>query len=77
MDMRLYNAKAELSPFHMTITWNESTGEYRVNFQHGQECTAYYTDDLEDAIDTGKAMRRSSMAFVEDQNVLVGQAPPA
>ncbi len=31
-------------------------GEYRVNFKGGKEASAYYTDDLQDAIDTGMAM---------------------
>ena len=31
-------------------------GEYRVNYIGGQEPTAYYTDDLEDALATGLAM---------------------
>jgi hypothetical protein len=32
-------------------------GEYRVNvIKGGTEATAYYTDDLEDAVNTGLAM---------------------
>ena len=31
-------------------------GEYRVNFLHGDEATAYYTDDLEDALGTARLM---------------------
>lgn len=31
-------------------------GEYRVNFFGGKEETAYYTNDLSDAIETAKAM---------------------
>ena len=31
-------------------------GEYRVNFLGGREATAYYTNDLTDAILTGRAM---------------------
>jgi hypothetical protein len=31
-------------------------GEYRVNFRGGKEATAYYTNDLRDAYDTGIAM---------------------
>jgi len=27
--------------------------EFRVNFKHGTEATAYYTDDLIDAVNTG------------------------
>ena len=28
------------------------SGKYRVNFRDGNETTAYYTDDLEDAVNT-------------------------
>jgi len=37
-------------------------GEYCVNYRHGAECTAYYSDDLEDAIITGvkKAQQREA-----------------
>ncbi len=31
-------------------------GEWRINFFGGNEDTAYYTDDAEDAVDTAKAM---------------------
>ena len=31
---------------------------YRVNFRDGNETTAYYTDDLEDAVNTAVAMAR-------------------
>jgi hypothetical protein len=31
-------------------------GEYRVNFTGGREATAYYTNDLLDAVQTGIAM---------------------
>lgn len=31
-------------------------GEYRVNFPHGTEATAYYTPDPADALDTANAM---------------------
>jgi hypothetical protein len=32
--------------------------EYRVNFYGGKEETAYYTDDLRDALQTGQAMAK-------------------
>ena len=31
-------------------------GEYRVNYRDGTEATAYYTDELEDALSTGRVM---------------------
>jgi hypothetical protein len=29
------------------------SGNYRVNFRNGNETTAYYTDSLEDAVNSG------------------------
>jgi hypothetical protein len=34
------------------------SGDYRVNFRDGDESTAYYTEDLEDAINIGLEMSR-------------------
>jgi hypothetical protein len=50
-------AREILRANNMTISQNR--GEYRVNFEGGTEDTAYYTNDLQDAIDTGKAMRNN------------------
>lgn len=47
-------AKSELRQLDMTLT--KKDGEYRVNFKGGEEGTAYYTDDLEDARLTGIKM---------------------
>jgi hypothetical protein len=33
-------------------------GEFRVNLLRGKEATAYYTDDLADALATGKLMAK-------------------
>lgn len=38
------------------ITLRHTDGEYRVNFKNGDEATAYYTNDLDDAVATGLAM---------------------
>ena len=46
----------ELREMGMTITRLANTDEYRVNYKHGREATAYYTDDLMDAALTGYAM---------------------
>jgi hypothetical protein len=35
------------------------SGDYRVNFRDGNEMTAYYTDDLEDAVKTAVEMART------------------
>ena len=40
----------------LSLTKKLSVGEYRVNYIHGKEATACYTDDLQDAIDTGLLM---------------------
>jgi len=38
----------------MSLRHND--GEYRVNFRNGTEDSAYYTNDLQDAVDTGRSM---------------------
>lgn len=38
------------------VSYTEDLGEYRVNFIGARESTAYYTDDLEDALLTGLIM---------------------
>lgn len=43
--------------YHMTIERRED--EFRVNFLHGYEPTAYYTMDLRDALRTGIEMRQA------------------
>lgn len=40
----------------LVLTKDADSGEYRVNFKGGKEATAYYTDDLPDAVGTGEAM---------------------
>lgn len=53
--MTLTQARATLRLRGMTIRKRDD--EYRVNFYRGEETTAYYTNDLDDAVDTGVAMR--------------------
>jgi hypothetical protein len=50
-------AKEELSLLGISIKKHD--GEYCVNFKGGEEETAYYTDDLGDALGTGKQMVKS------------------
>lgn len=38
------------------VTLTRKDGEFRVNLKDGAEATAYYTDDLEDALGTGHQM---------------------
>lgn len=50
----LARAKAVLRAVGVTI--NKRHGEYRVNLLGGREATAYYTDDIQDAVETGLRM---------------------
>jgi len=43
----------------MVITVNAADNEYRVNYRGGKEETAYYTNDLDDAVTTGLLMAQS------------------
>jgi hypothetical protein len=64
----LKQAKAELKPLGITITYKSTWNEYRVNFQQnrgGSEDTAYYTDDREDAVATGREMARELNARLD------------
>jgi hypothetical protein len=38
------------------LTIRKTDSEYRVNFKGGTEATAYYTTDINDALETGAAM---------------------
>ena len=51
--------KAKSVARHLGVTLRQlRSGKYRVNFRDGNESTAYYTDDLEDAVNTAIAMAR-------------------
>lgn len=52
----LKQAQAELRSLGMVLT--HSDGEYRVNFKGGAERTASYTNDIDDAVGTGRAMAK-------------------
>jgi L-ribulose-5-phosphate 3-epimerase UlaE len=44
---------------HLGLTLREvRSGDYRVNLREGNEATAYYTDNLEDAVKTAIEMAR-------------------
>lgn len=58
--MTLEQAQEQASRLGMSISKRD--GEYRVNFKFGTEDTAYYTDDLEDAVGTVVAMIREKLA---------------
>ncbi len=54
--MTIQEAKLSLRKDHgMELT--ERDGEFRVNFIGGEEETAYYTEDMADAINTAIDMR--------------------
>jgi hypothetical protein len=51
--------KAKSIARHLGLTLREvCSGDYRVNFRDGTEVTAYYTDNLEDAVNTAVEMAR-------------------
>ena len=44
---------------HLGLTLRKvRSGDYRVNLRDGSEMTAYYTDNLEDAVSTAVEMAR-------------------
>ena len=49
--------EAKLIARHLGLTLRQvRSGAYRVNFRDGNETTAYYTDNLEDAVKTAVEM---------------------
>jgi hypothetical protein len=55
--MTLQEAKSIARHLGLTLRMVHS-GAYRVNFRDGSETTAYYTDNLEDAVKTAVEMAR-------------------
>jgi hypothetical protein len=55
--MTLQEAKSIARHLGLTLRKVRS-GDYRVNFRDGDETTAYYTDSLEDAVNTAVEMAR-------------------
>jgi len=48
---------------HLGLTLRQvRSGDYRVNFRGGNEMTAYYTDSLENAVNTAVEMDRTCRA---------------
>ena len=56
--MTLQEAKSIARHLGLTLRLLRS-GNYRVNFRNGNETTAYYTDNLEDAVKTAIEMART------------------
>jgi L-ribulose-5-phosphate 3-epimerase UlaE len=51
-------------------------GEYRVNFRDGNETTAYYTDNLEDAVNTAvETARTRDVVQAVDETVATERVP--
>ena len=53
--MTLQKAKSIARRLGLTLR-EVCSGDYRVNFRDGNETTAYYTDNLEDAVNTAVEM---------------------
>ncbi len=49
-------ARATLDAIGISLSHSADEDEYRVNLKGASERTAYYTYDLDDALDTGRAM---------------------
>jgi hypothetical protein len=58
--MAMTHQEAKLIARHLGLTLPKvRSGDYRVNFRDGNETTAYYTDDLEDAVSAAVEMVRN------------------
>jgi len=59
MDSAMTIQEAKSIARHLRLTLRKvRSGDYRVNFRDGNEMTAYYTDSLEDAVNSAVAMAR-------------------
>ena len=56
--LTIAQAQAELARHGIVLRKKDPYGDFRVNFRGGDEATAYYTTDLDDALATGLAMAR-------------------
>ena len=73
--MMLQEAKSIARHLGLTLRHVRS-GAYRVNFRDGNETTAYYTDNLEDAVKTAVEMARTrDVVQGVDKTVATGQVP--
>jgi hypothetical protein len=60
-----------LQPYNIVMTVRD--GEYRVNFKGGKEATAYFTNDLKDALNTGIAMAKSKGVKVSAKETITAE----
>jgi hypothetical protein len=59
MDSVMTLQEAKSIARHLGLTLRKvRSGDYRVNFRDGNETTAYYTNDLEDAVSAAVEMAR-------------------
>jgi DNA-binding CsgD family transcriptional regulator len=72
--MTLQKAKSIARRLGLTLR-EVCSGDYRVNFRDGNEITAYYTDNLEDAVNTAVEMTRKRPSAPWYQKVTAGGAP--
>lgn len=52
--MTMKQAREKIAPHNLVLKHED--GEYRINIRNGREATAYYTNDLDDAVSTGIVM---------------------
>jgi hypothetical protein len=73
--MTLQEAKSIARHLGLTLRQVRS-GDYRVNFRDGNETTAHYTNDLEDAVKTGVEMARTrGVRQAMNKAMATGQVP--
>jgi len=72
--MTLQQAKSIARHLGLTLR-NVRSGDYRVNFRDGNETTAYYTDNLEDAVNTAVEMARKRASVVTKVCPNCGHSP--
>ena len=73
--MTLQEAKSIARHLGLTLRQVRS-GAYRVNFRDGNETTAYYTDNLEDAVKTAVEMARTrDVVQAVDETVATERIP--
>jgi hypothetical protein len=71
LNMTVKEAMAEVRKLGMVLSKTEY-GEFRVNFKGGSEESAYYTDDLSDAVGTARAMKKRKQPEENGQPVSHG-----
>lgn len=63
----LKEVQDKLRPHGIVVKKTGYGNEHRVNYHKGDERTAYYTDDREDAHATGMKMAESKDPYYKDQ----------